>query len=163
PTAGFTNNTSSFSGVVRNTAGNPIDGVNIVAHSTTDPLGQAISCVSGYLDTDPGLLQTGSYKIPGLTPNSTWVLDFEQIHSNFTGGSRVGPIQPPVDIASPPEYINDTGETTGDDVKHTTTFVAPASNTTMTGLDLRLNNPPAVQNVSEVDNGVTISSAQVLT
>ncbi len=163
PSAAFTNGTSAFAGVVRDTGGSAMDGVNIVAHSTTDPIGQAISCVSGYLDTNPSLTQTGTYKIPGLTPDTTWVIDFEQIHTGFTGGSGVGRVHPPPTIGSPPEYVNDTGENTADDVKHSTTFVAPAATGTLGGLDLRLNTPVSNEIVSESDAGVDIFTPQLLT
>jgi len=98
-------------------------GVNVIARSTSNPQGVAASVVSGYLFTgnlgqtvtcsDPAnpTAQTctnfggsqfgsrdprvaGAYDIP--VPAGTYTLEVESISPFFTGGSGVGPLDPPI-------------------------------------------------------------------
>lgn len=148
PDAGFSSKTS-ITGTTRNTANNATSGINVIARSTTSPVGDVVSCVSGAFNT------VGNFLIPGLPPETTWVLDFEPILTQYTSGSRVGLIDPPLAIASPLEYLNEVGlETASDDVKRSTTFITPASGA-LAGVDLRLNTPPTGTPIAEVDGGAT--------
>jgi hypothetical protein len=94
-------------------------GLNVIARRVDDPGTTAdeskriaVSSVSGFLFTgNPGQSVTGNntngssfgsrnpaligcYEIP-VTPG-TYTIQFENIHSGFTGGSSVGPLDPPV-------------------------------------------------------------------
>jgi hypothetical protein len=105
-------------------------GVNVIAHSTDDPLGVAFSAVSGYLFTgNPGQSVTcalggsecntggsrrgsrdtrliGTFDIPALP--GTYTIQIESINSQFFGGSSVGPLRRPIPMpgtapAPPPQ------------------------------------------------------------
>ncbi len=60
-------------------------GGNIIAKSVKDPLLEAISCVSGYLNDG-----TGSYTLFAVPPGD-YTIEIEPIDLSFTGGSGVGP------------------------------------------------------------------------
>ncbi|HMI51154.1 MAG TPA: matrixin family metalloprotease [Candidatus Saccharimonadales bacterium] len=100
----------------------PAQGVNIIARSKTLPRRNAVSAVSGYLYTgNPGQLATcvnpsaptedtcsnlgdpfgshdssllGHFDIP--LPPGTYTLSVESVFDGFTGGSSVGPLDPPI-------------------------------------------------------------------
>ncbi len=104
-----------------------VQGVNVIARRVDDPNTPqdesqriAVSVVSGYLFTgNPGQRVTGDntagsefgsrnpaligyYEIP-VTPG-TYTIQTENIDSSFTGGSSVGPLDPPVNSPGAPEY-----------------------------------------------------------
>ena len=154
---------TSIQGTVRNSAGTALDGVNIIARRVDTGLGvngtafdaaQVITCCSGYTDTSGGS-SLGEYTIPSIPQGSKWVLNFEQIRSLFTGGSRVGPINTPLILPGAPEYINESGqESNSDSLQLSTTFVTPlTAGGAVTGADLILNPVASITTVTEVDNG----------
>lgn len=139
PSASFTTGRTAITGVVRNAAGTLLNGVNVVARRADDAR-LAVSCVSGYLDGTPTASPDGIFRIPGLPANSAWVLDVEQIQSDFTGGSRVGPIQPPLTLPGPIEFFSETGtESNSDALNRSSTFMTGAGGTTLSGVDFRFN------------------------
>lgn len=148
PTAAFSS-LGAITGVARDAGGTLLNGVNVIARSATDPK-RAISCVSGYLDPTPTASPVGVYRIPGLTSGTSWTLEFEQIPASFSSGSSVGPIDPPLTLPGPAEFINESGaESNSDSLTRSTTFDVPAG--TLTGVDVRLNSVPSASNLSEVD------------
>lgn len=152
PTAAHTADCTHITGVIRDNGGAALSGVNVVARSATNAR-DIITCVSGFLDT-----ASGEYDIPSLPAGSQWVLDVEQIEPGFTGGSRVGPIQPPLELPGPPEYLtNPSMESNSDSLLETTTFLTGAGGTSLTGIDLRLNASSASTNQTEVDPGASLS------
>lgn len=97
-----------------------LQGGNVIARSTTQPLQVAVSVVSGYRFTgNPGQSITGNntggssegsrdatligyYEIP--VPPGTYTIEVESIDSTFQGGSGVPPLDPPVPVPGPHEY-----------------------------------------------------------
>ncbi len=106
-------------------------GVNVIARAVDDPntpqnesLRVAVSAVSGYLFTgNPGQKVSGDndsgdpdgsrqakyigyYEIP--VPAGTYTVEIESVNAQFSGGSSVGPLSPPVPLFSPavPEFWN---------------------------------------------------------
>ncbi len=152
PHASFATSRASITGTVRDFSNSLIDGVNLVARSTVNPDSEVVSTVTG----NPGQ-STGAFEIPGLLPNHTYTIHYEQIQSGFTGGSSVGPADPQLraQTVGEPEFLNEAAfEGTADSALHSTTFTTGAAGTTLSGLNLRLNGPAgAASLVSEVDPG----------
>jgi hypothetical protein len=95
-----------------------VQGVNVVARSTANPLGVALSATSGYLFTgNPGQTVTcalggsecntggsldgsrdtrliGTFDIPAVP--GTYTIQIESINPQFAGGSGVGPLRRPI-------------------------------------------------------------------
>lgn len=158
PAGSFATRTN-ITGVTNNFAGSLLNGVNVIARDAVTPT-NAVSCVSGYLDPTPSVTADGVYKIPGLPASTRWVLDVEQIASGFTGGSSVGPIDPPLTLPGPVEFVNESGiESNTDSITRSTSFVTPSSGGTFTGADLRFNAAPSTTIVTEVDPGANFPSA----
>ncbi len=158
PTAAFTTGTGSLSGVVRDDTSIVLNGVNVIARSTTDNK-KAISSVTGFTDGNPTGAPTGTFLFPGLTPGDRYTIELESLLPEFTGGSSVGPIDPPIDLTNfgPIEFLNDAAfESTSDDVKISTTFVAPAGGTSTALPAFELNGPAAPTAVAEVELGSTL-------
>lgn len=159
PSAAF-NSKVRITGLSRDFAGNLINGINIVARRADNPIAEAVSCVTGFLDSSPATLNNSAneafFEIPGLEPNTPYFLDFEEIKPNFSGGSRVGPINPVnIDNLGQPEFINEASfESNSDNPTRSTSFVTPASGV-LSAIDLRLNGVPSATNINEIDNGAT--------
>jgi len=158
PSASFANLTT-ISGTSNNFAGTAVSGVNMVARRVDGSVTQAVSCVSGFTGT------TGTYKFPGLPVGSSWVIDFEEVSQAFTGGSGVGITDPPLVLPAPPEYVNEpAAEGAADSVVRSTTFVTGAAGSNLSGINLRFNGAPALNNVTEVDGGRNpFSGSQTIT
>lgn len=62
----------------------PVLGANVIARNINSPRLEAISCVSGYLDS------TGSFTLFAVPPGN-YRIEIEPISALFTGGSGVGP------------------------------------------------------------------------
>jgi len=129
-------NYATISGVVYfNDGVSPMQGANVIARQIDDPSTPedesrriAVSVVSGYAYTsNPGQSVTailggnenntngsppgsrnpsliGYYKIS--VPPGTYTVEVEAIYSAFSGGSSVGPLDPPVALPGPPEFWN---------------------------------------------------------
>ncbi|GEM_PF-5147902 len=106
--------------------GTGFQGANVIARSVDDPRLVAVSSVSGFLHTgtrngpdfgsdDPELL--GFYELPGLPPGR-YTVEIEQIRFDFTGGSSVGPLDPPAELPGPPEFYSAEEESSTDDPDH---------------------------------------------
>ena len=112
----------------------PVQGVNVIAREVDDPNTPedesrrvAVSCISGYLFTgNPGQSVTAS--IPSAFENNTngnksgsrnpaligyyqitvppgvYTVEVESVFDQFTGGSSVGPLDPPIPIPGQPEF-----------------------------------------------------------
>jgi hypothetical protein len=97
-------------------------GVNVIARDTLKPRSIALSVVSGYLFTgNPGQTVTGTndtgspfgsrtpllagtYDIP--VPPGSYTVEVESINQHFSGGSIVGPLDPPIASPGPREFWN---------------------------------------------------------
>lgn len=162
PAPGY--NPGSISGIVTDFDGEPVSGMNIIAFSADDPTSM-ISCVTGYTDADPTNTATGKYRIPGLPPGSVWVVDSEPISDAFTGGSKVGPQNPPVAMPGPPEFLNEPGiETQNDPTFLSTAFAIPTApgDPHISDVNLRFNDFSDVDFAFEVENGNDPLMAQKL-
>ncbi len=88
-----------LSGIVYRVDGETeLQGVNLIAASTEDPLDEAASFVSGSYFTGSNTscgAKSGGYEIGGLRPGKTYTLSLEPISPVFTGGSSIEPCDPP--------------------------------------------------------------------
>jgi hypothetical protein len=100
----------------------PIQGVNVIARSTTNPRRVAVSAVSGYRFTgNPGQSVSGTntggslegsrdatligyYEIP--VPPGTYTVEVESIDQSFQGSSGIPPLDPPVPMPALAEFWN---------------------------------------------------------
>jgi uncharacterized protein (TIGR03437 family) len=113
-------------------------GANVVARRIDDPLRVAVSSVSGYLyrgtgasasSGTPDASYQGLYEITGLPPGN-YTVEVEPIHPGFIGGSRVGPLDPPVDLPGPPEYFSGAAESSGDSPSNAAIITVAANSAT---------------------------------
>lgn len=101
---GFANTTATITGTVRDVDGVTfLQGVNVIARNVDDPFADAISYVSGQLESSPPsgslpLALRGTFELQGLTPNATYRVYIEEVSSGFTEGASVGPVDPPLDL-----------------------------------------------------------------
>ncbi len=111
-----------------------LQGANVIGRNTADPFFNAVSAVSGYLFF-PGGLGPGptppalevSYDLRGLPPGASYTVEKTEINPLFTGGSSVGPVDPPIEL--PIEEFYDAAEAGADppdDPTVSTPVVAPA-------------------------------------
>ena len=84
----------------------------------------------------------GQYDIVGLPPGS-YSLEIEQIDARFTGGSSVGPLDPPATLPGPPEWWNgpSEGATSPPDDPDSLVPIQVAAGTSLEGIDVILNEP----------------------
>lgn len=102
--------------ILRSDGTTPLQGANVIARNTANPFRDAVSSVSGYAYSPAGLGPgptpsglEGAYDLRGLTPGANYTIEKVQVNSRFTGGSRVGPIDPPVEITDE-EFYNGPAE-----------------------------------------------------
>ena len=104
PTPSFVTGTATITGVILDVdTVTFLQGVNVIARNVADPFVDAVSYVSGQLESSPPspsspLSRRGEFALRGLTPNATYRVYIEEVSSNFTGGSGVGPVDPPLDL-----------------------------------------------------------------
>ncbi|RMF65044.1 MAG: hypothetical protein D6743_08455, partial [Calditrichaeota bacterium] len=120
PAGGFPAAFGTIEGSVFESDGTtPFAGADVIARNVTDPFGDAVSRVSGALfnpgaqfptggSPDPAL--EGQYELPGLSPGASYTVEIVQVNPRFTGGSGVGPIDPPAILPSFEEFWNGTSE-----------------------------------------------------
>lgn len=110
----FATTTGTISGSIFEPDGTTLfQGANVIARNEAAPLIDAVSNVSGafYFPANPGAPPPaglkGSYKTPGLTAGASYTVEVEQIDPGFTGGSSVGPVDPPATLSPwPAEFYN---------------------------------------------------------
>ncbi|CAN5441067.1 hypothetical protein BH09SUM1_BH09SUM1_24680 [soil metagenome] len=160
PSAAFTSGTYSITGIAKTSAGANLNGVNMIARRADDANKTvAVACVSGFLDGTPTASPDGAYTFPGLPTGTNWVVTMEPIKSSFTGGSGVGPIDPPIDLPGPAEYVNEAAvEGNADTLNVSTTW-----NATTGAQSFTFNSSFPNTAVSEVDGGRDINAAQSIT
>jgi hypothetical protein len=137
-------------------------GINVIARQVDDPTTVvdesrriAISVVSGYRFTgNPGQSvttdnkgdQTGSrdakligyYEIP--VPPGTYTVEIENIYLGFSGGSSVGPLDPPIQATAPHEFWTTDQSAFNDFTLKDPITVAPGQ--TVNGINIILNSTP---------------------
>lgn len=99
PSNNFSSTTCRMEGTAFQSDGvTELQGVNVIASNTADPLREATSFVSGSFYT--GLSNDctalfGDFTISGLLPGSSYTLSIEPISASFKGGSSIEPCDPP--------------------------------------------------------------------
>jgi len=147
----------------------PIQGVNVIARLVDDPNTSedesrrvAISAVSGYLFTgNPGQSITASMPSPSenntngnrsgsrnaaligyyeiAVPPGNYTVEVESVFAAFTGGSNVGPLDPPIPLPGQPEFWNK-DESNVDYLQQQDTITVHAGDK-ITDTDIILNGP----------------------
>ncbi|MBL8150235.1 MAG: hypothetical protein JNN15_09955, partial [Blastocatellia bacterium] len=146
-------------------------GANVVARNLDN--NQVVTAiVSGFLATgnrrpssqfgsdDPNL--KGFYELRGLLPGR-YSIEIEQVRREFSGGSGVGPLSPPVSLPGPREFFN-TDESSSDSTTSMTP-VTVAAGQTVENINIIINgmtqppptglNPP--QNATATANGASVT------
>jgi hypothetical protein len=112
----------------------------VIARRVGNPRLAAVGVVSGarYHAGASAALQ-GLYEIPGLPPGD-YTVEIEQIYPSFTGGSSVGPLDPPATLPGPPELWNGTSESgTSADNPAEATAIAVGAATSIGNIDVVIN------------------------
>jgi len=146
PAPSFATGFGTITGSVRRSGGTPFQGAFVIARKVSDPRITAVGVVSGarYFPTnqggppDPSL--EGSYELPGL-PAGSYTVEVEPVFGAFTGGSSVGPLDPPALLPGPPEFWNGANEagTNPPDDPSAAVPVAVTAGATVSGIDIVLN------------------------
>ncbi|MCG8608111.1 hypothetical protein MJD09_24385, partial [bacterium] len=171
PAAGFPAGTATIRGSVFESNGvKPFQGANIIVRNQADPFHDAFSMVSGALYApgfahpaggipDPSL--EGSYFVTGLTPGASYTVEMVKVNSQFSAGSRVGPVDPPA-IITREEFWNSENET-WDDTDDPSEFTAVTAIDTVSEINLILNRAPITHELNNFSEPVnTIASVQSL-
>ena len=140
--------TGSIHGRVLRKDGTGFQGAFVVARNLADPRHLAVGVVSGarYAPLQEGgpapESLRGQYDIVGLPPGS-YSLEIEQIDARFTGGSSIGPLDPPATLPGPPEWWNGPSEaaTSPPDDPDSMTPIQVAAGASIDGIDVILNEP----------------------
>src|SRR5262245_22040120 len=116
PAPSFASSFGTISGQVLHSDGLiPFQGAYVIARSVLDPRGTAVGIASGarYFPANqggpPAAALEGEYTLPGL-PAGSYTVEVEPVLPIFTGGSRVGPLDPPATFLAVPEMWNGANE-----------------------------------------------------
>jgi len=150
PASGFATGTGSIHGRILRAGGEPFQGAYVVARSVGDPRGTAIGAASGarYFPGNEGgpppEALVGAFEIDGL-PAGTYTVEVEPIDPRFTGGSSVGPLDPPVALPGVRELWNgaDEAATNPPDDPDAAEAVTVAAGSVVDAIDITLNEPVA--------------------
>lgn len=127
PTTSFARTTGTIRGRILYPDGVGFMGANVIARKVDDPRRIAVSSVSGFQhigtisdkefdlryrgSDNPDLL--GFYEIRGLPPGE-YTVEIEELDGSFTGGSSVGPLDPPASLPGPAEFYSGDAESDTD-------------------------------------------------
>jgi hypothetical protein len=124
----------------------PFQGAYVIARQMGNPRLNAVGIASGFLyfpnspggPTAPSL--QGFYELDGLTPQSNYTVEIEAIDPQFTGGSGIGPLDPPA-IVPVPEFWNGANEaaTEPPDDPGAATPIAVSAGNPVTGINVVMN------------------------
>jgi hypothetical protein len=118
PEPSFASATGTLTGTVSRNDGTAFQGAYVIARKVGDLRLTAVGVASGarYRGTTATASLRGLFEIPGLPPGD-YTVEIEQISSSFTGGSSVGPVDPPAMLPGPAEFWNGANEsgTSADD------------------------------------------------
>jgi hypothetical protein len=116
PTPSFGTSLGTITGRVLRTDGtSPFQGAYVVARSVADPHGDVVGTASGarFRPASPGgpppADLEGRFEISGLPPGE-YIVEVGPINPVFSGGSFVGPLNPPVAFPGTPELWNGAAE-----------------------------------------------------
>lgn len=147
PSAQFDVSFGSISGRILEfdgTVSQGYQGINVIARRIGGGRIDAGSCVSGCLyhaGYGPAAL-AGDYRIPGLPPGD-YTVEIEEILDIWTGGSSVGPLDPPADFPPPAghEFYDGSDESAWDDpIAQTAVTITAGAETA--NIDIVLNTQP---------------------
>jgi hypothetical protein len=156
PSPDFATTTGSIAGQILRASGEPFQGAYVIARNVADPRHLAVGYTSGARfvprapdgSPNPGgpppAELRGEFELNGLPPG-TYTVEIEAIDRRFSGGSGIGPLDPPVPLPGPPEFWNGADESSSsppDDPTAATPIVVTAG-TTVGGIDIVLNEAPA--------------------
>jgi hypothetical protein len=155
PAASFATSTGTITGtILRSDGTTAFQGADVISRNVADPFADAVSNVSGarFSTGAPAALK-GRYELRGLTPAASYAVEVVRVNSQFTGGSRVGPLSPPVSLPGPEEFYSGADdETAGSLFDDPLSFVPVASvaGVPTTGIDIVFNAtlPPGAPSVS---------------
>ena len=148
----------------------PFQGANVIARRIDDPLVVAVSSVSGYryrgtgsnanFGSVDGSLQ-GLFEISGLPPGN-YTVEVEPVYQEFTGGSGVGPLDPPVDLPGQAEYYSGAAESNNDGPA-SAAIVPVNAGQTLDNINIVLNSSNTITQTSESGAHSTVGTAQAVT
>lgn len=131
-----------------------LQGGNVIARKPDDPFLNAVSNVSGALynptsdipssgSADPD--EAGVFNLPGLDPNANYTVEVVNVNSRFAGGSKVGPVDPPILLSGPEEFYSGVTENANpdEDDPSVATEVTATTGDGVSGIDIILNEPAA--------------------
>jgi predicted Zn-dependent protease with MMP-like domain len=162
PAPGFGTGGGTIRGRIARADGTGFQGAYVLARAVGDPRHVVVGVASGARfspgspgGTPPESLR-GAYEIPGLPPGS-YVIEVESIDGRFTGGSSVGPLDPPVGLPGPPERWNGSDEaaTNPPDDPDDAVPVTVVAGGVVDGIDVILNEPVAPNDQCEAATPVT--------
>src|SRR6185369_12742743 len=148
PAPDLASTSGSIHGRVVRKDGTGFQGAYVIARNLADPRHLAVGVVSGarYAPGQPGGEAPeelrGQYDIVGLPPGM-YSLEIEPIDQRFTGGSSVGPLDPPATLPGPPEWWNGSSEsaTSPPDDPDSLVPIQVAAGASLDGIDVILNEP----------------------
>jgi len=116
PASNFFSGSASIRGAVLRPDGvTPFQGAYVIARDVSNPRLNAVGVASGFLffpnapGGPPPAGLRGYYELDGLTGGSQYTVEIEAVDPRFTGGSSVGPLDPPAAVAVP-EFWNGVNE-----------------------------------------------------
>ena len=148
PAPGFAETTGTIRGRVARADGTGFQGAYVIARNLADPRRIAVGVVSGarFAPDAPGgpppETLRGAYEIPGLPPG-TYTVEVEEIAGLFTGGSSIGPLDPPATLPGPPERWSGEIEAATSPPDDPDSFhpIDVTAGATIDGIDVVLNEP----------------------
>jgi hypothetical protein len=154
PAASFASGFGRITGqVLRSDGITPFQGAFVTARRVGDPRVTSVGMVSGarYVPSAPGgppaASLRGFFELPGL-PAGSYTVEVESVDPAFTGGSSVGPLDPPAVLPGPAEFWSGASEAGANppDDPSVATSVAVTAGATQTGINVVLNAIPAATN-----------------
>lgn len=147
PAPSFFAATGSIRGtILRADSSTPFQGAYVIARSLADPRLQAVGVTSGFLFNPgaggglPPQSLFGYYELDGLSPGASYTVEIEAVSPGFTGGSGVGPVDPPAAVPVP-EFWNGPNEaaTNPPDDPAQATPITVSAGIPITGIDVVMN------------------------
>jgi hypothetical protein len=132
--------------IVQADGSTPFQGAYVIARSVVEPRLLAVGVPSGFLfvpdaagGPPPPRLQ-GYYELDGLLTGTDYTVEIEAIDPSFTGGSGVGPLDPPVAVPVP-EFWNGANEaaTNPPDDPTQATPITVSAGTPVSDIDIIMN------------------------
>jgi hypothetical protein len=154
PAPSFATQTGSIHGRILRAGGAGFQGAYVVARAVGQPRHVAVGAASGarYIPDSPGgpppEVLVGTYEIDGLPPG-TYTIEVEPIDRRFTGGSSVGPLDPPVALPGVRELWNgvDEAATNPPDDPTVAQAIPVAAGAVVDAIDITLNEPMVANDV----------------